>query len=1370
MRKKALRKEFLMSVRKTKNRFISICLIVALGTAFYAGIRAANPDMQQSADAFFDESRLMDIRVMSTLGLTDDDVAAIEAVDGVEAAEPIYSADVLTTKDEKQLVLKLQSVPEKVNLITVDEGRLPEKENECLMDNLLMDEYGYQIGDTVTVFSGDDTAIEDTVSNDTFTIVGRGRTAYYLNLTRDSSTIGNGSMSGFLVIPKSDFNMEAYTEIGVRVKGAEELDSYGDDYKNLVDGVVTQIEAISDARCEARYEDLVSEAEREISDAEKEVSDGRKELEDAKAELEDGQAQLEDGKKTVADNERTLNDNERLLADKEKELEDGAAQLAAGWQAYETGLSQVKSGENTLNASEALLNEKEKELEDGAAQLAAGIQQLESAQAEIDKNRQLLETMRSELEKNKSELESAQNTKADLTGKLADIADGRKKLEDKKTEIADGKQALEQAEQEFEQQKAAWEQTKPGLEAEQAKIQTEMDSLEPRLDSLKSELDSCQSQMNSLTEEINSVSSEITGKKSELDSLAAAISQETDEDRKAELQKKYNEVESSLKELLTRQTELKSQYDTVVGQYDAVKRQYDEIEAQKSDLQNQYNGIAQKISATEQTLEAAEKEISGKEAELNDGEAEAARQEQLLAESEKKIQEALKQFPKDEEIEDNLKLIETGLKDAEAKAAELEAGQQALDKEKAEADIDGRKAQIEAGRRQIADGRSEIEAGRNAMSKSYAQLEAAKKTLVSSQSQIASGRSQIAEAKQQLGEAQKAIEEAKAEIEENAKKLKDAQEEYSEAEKENLPKLEDAEQEIVDAKAALKDIKQPEWYVLDREYIQTCVEYAQDAERIGAIGEVFPVIFFLVAALVSLTTMTRMVEEERTQIGTLKALGYSKIHIAGKYILYAFTATLIGGVFGTIFGQKLLPYVIMNAYGIVYVTLTEFVTPLHFGFTMTSILVAVISTTVAVIAACYKELRSVPAQLMRPEAPKAGKRVLLEKIPFIWKHLSFSNKSTIRNLFRYKKRFFMTVIGIGGCMGLLLVGFGVEDSIMTIGDKQFNEIRIYDGNITLADDADETQRQAVYDEIKNEDNVESVMFAHEETVDVSEDDKGKGARSTYLFVPSELERMPEFINLRDRKSHETYTLDDSGAVISEKLAKLLGVSEGDEVYIEVEDMKRVPVKISHIVENYFFHYIYLSPDTYEQVYGKAPEYKEIFMKDKEDSEQFEEDFSSRYLENDHVAGVEFIRSTSDRIREMIGSMDVIIYVIIVSAGLLAFVVLYNLNNINISERKRELATLKVLGFYDMEVSKYVFRENILLTFFGAIFGIFLGIVLHRYVILTAEIDMMMFGRNIYFKSYVYSILLTFAFSLIVNAVTHWKLKKIDMIESLKSVE
>ena len=525
------------------------------------------------------------------------------------------------------------------------------------------------------------------------------------------------------------------------------------------------------------------------------------------------------------------------------------------------------------------------------------------------------------------------------------------------------------------------------------------------------------------------------------------------------------------------------------------------------------------------------------------------------------------------------------------------------------------------------------------------------------------------------------------------------------------------------------------------------------------------------AALVSLTTMTRMVEEERVQIGTLKALGYRKSSIAAKYVMYAFLATMLGGTIGTLIGQIIFPAVIMNAYKIAYVTLTDFVTPIHLKYSLISMIAAVVSTTAATLAACYKELLAAPAELMRPAAPKIGKRVFLERITFIWKHLNFSNKAAVRNLFRYKKRLFMTVLGIGGCMGLLLVGFGVKDSIMTIGDRQYNFIHTYQVKMTLADADTDEEKQEVLDSVLKEPTTKAAMLSHESTIDACCGANGEKKQSTYLFIPSDADELDGFVSLQNRISGQKFTLDDEGVIISEKLAALLDVSEGDDIYLEVSSLNYKPVKIMHIVENYYYHYVYMTPECYQSLFGKDIEYDEIFVvnKDAEDI-SYENDFSAKYLDNNAVSGITFTRTISDRIESMITSMNIVTYVLVVSAGLLAFIVLYNLNNINISERQRELATLKVLGFYDGEISMYVFRENIMLTVLGTIFGIFFGIWLHRFVILTAELDIMMFGRQIYTKSYIYSILLTIGFSIIVNIVMHWKMKKIDMIESLKSVE
>lgn len=1041
MKKKALTKDFFMSIKKTYNRFISICLIVMLGTAFFAGVKAAEPDMQESADIFFDDSKLMDIRVMSTLGLTEDDVTAISAIEGVESAIPVYTYDVLTEKDEKQHVIKLMSETTDMNKITVTEGRMPQESGECLADWLLEQNYGYKIGDKITISSGDDKAIEDIVNTQTYTITGFGKSSYYLDLTRDSSTIGNGSMSGFLIIPEDNFTLEAFTEIDVLVDGAIALDCYSDAYEDAVDEVTQKIKDIAGDRCEIRYAEVVREAQDAIAEAETEVSDGEQELADAKEELEDGWEQLADAK---------------------------------------TGLETLKSGigqmEEALNAS----------------------------QTELDASGEALKQARTEIEANRGQI--------------------------------DGYRTL-----------------------------------------------------------VATMDSQITSLQAQMDLLAGGS-----------------------KEWQT----LNTQMQALITQRDAMQTGITEFD------QN----------------------------------------EALLLQNE----------------------------------AAYEEGKKALDAK-------------------------------------WAELQTLKTTYDSGMADYTAGMSAY---------------------EDNLSELN-----------ENQAKLEDAKADIIQAKADLADIDVPEWYVLDRNYITTCVAYAQDSERIGNIGNVFPVIFFLVAALVSLTTMTRMVEEERVQIGTLKALGYRKSSIAAKYVMYAFLATMLGGTIGTLIGQIIFPAVIMNAYKIAYVTLTDFVTPIHLKYSLISMIAAVVSTTAATLAACYKELLAAPAELMRPAAPKIGKRVFLERITFIWKHLNFSNKAAVRNLFRYKKRLFMTVLGIGGCMGLLLVGFGVKDSIMTIGDRQYNFIHTYQVKMTLADADTDEEKQEVLDSVLKEPTTKAAMLSHESTIDACCGANGEKKQSTYLFIPSDADELDEFVSLQNRISGQKYTLDDEGVIISEKLATLLDVSEGDDIYLEVSSLNYKPVKVMHIAENYYYHYVYMTPECYQSLFGKDIEYDEIFVvnKDAEDI-SYENDFSAKYLDNNAVSGITFTRTISDRIESMITSMNIVTYVLVVSAGLLAFIVLYNLNNINISERQRELATLKVLGFYDGEISMYVFRENIMLTVLGTIFGIFFGIWLHRFVILTAELDIMMFGRQIYTKSYIYSILLTIGFSIIVNIVMHWKMKKIDMIESLKSVE
>ena len=558
------------------------------------------------------------------------------------------------------------------------------------------------------------------------------------------------------------------------------------------------------------------------------------------------------------------------------------------------------------------------------------------------------------------------------------------------------------------------------------------------------------------------------------------------------------------------------------------------------------------------------------------------------------------------------------------------------------------------------------------------------------------------------------------------------------------------------------------WVVLTRDHNQTYLEYGADAKRIGAIGGVFPIIFFLVAALVALTTMTRMVEEERSQIGTLKALGYSNWTIASKYLWYGLLASLLGGLIGLVAGQKLLPMVIISAYQILYVNLPVILTPVSLSFSAAALAAAVACTTLATIVACYKELMASPADLMRPSSPRPGKRVLMERITFIWKRLNFTQKATLRNLFRYKKRLFMTLFGIAGCTGLLVVGFGLRDAISKVGATQYKDLITYDAEFTQKDNVlDVENKDLLQNKLDRDSQVKDYTLIAKENGEAS---KGKIKKQINIVVPQNKQKLKDYITLRERKNKKELSLSDQGVIITEKLALMLEVKAGDRIQLKLENDKQYSVKILGITENYYLNYIYMTENYYEKITKQKPKFLTFILNNEQMSEKEEKEMGEAYMKEGQLLQVTFYRNLSEKIMEMLESMNGVIWVLVGSAGLLALVVLYNLNNINVTERKRELSTLKVLGFYDREVSAYILRENIILTSLGSLLGLVVGTLLTRYVAATAEVDILMFGRQINILSYMISIALTFVFAAIVNIGMHLSLKKIDMIEALKSVE
>lgn len=654
---------------------------------------------------------------------------------------------------------------------------------------------------------------------------------------------------------------------------------------------------------------------------------------------------------------------------------------------------------------------------------------------------------------------------------------------------------------------------------------------------------------------------------------------------------------------------------------------------------------------------------------------------------------------------------------------------------------------------QLDDARAEYEKG-----KAEAEAE-----LADAAQELETGRAKLADARRQYTDGM-------VELENGRRELADGEQAYEEGKAEAQAELDDAWEQILDAESDVREIEQGKWILGDRDDNVSFSSYDSNAQRIANIATVFPVFFFLVAALVALTTMTRMVEEERLQIGTMKALGYSRGKIAAKYLLYALAASLAGSAVGMVIGMQLFPSIILNAYNIMY-DLPVLKTPFNTLFGAIATGTAVACTLLATLNACWAELREQPASLMLPKAPKAGKRILLEHIRPVWRRMRFTHKVTARNLFLYKKRFFMTVVGIAGCTALLVTGFGVRDSISNIVEKQFDDLAHYQLMVSIQDES-ATQGKELQALLNDTSRITGYLpVAQQDVTVVPEGDAA--ADNLYITVPTDTAAMNDYFTFRHRNGGGSIELGEGSVIITEKLAERQGLKAGDIITVEDADGNTASFTITDVCENYISHYLYMSAGVYEAAFGKAPETNLLLCQladGMDEDPQAEEALATELLQCRDVAGAQFTHELTASFSQSLGSINYIVVVLIIAAGALAFVVLYNLTNINISERAKELATIKVLGFYDSEVGAYIYRETSLLTLIGTACGLAFGVALHTFVIRTAEVDMVMFGRSIYPLSFVWSALLTILFSLLVNAVMYRKLKAISMVESMKAPE
>lgn len=1205
--KNAMQKDFWREIGHTRSRFFSIMILVALSVAFLSGLKATAPDMKHTGDDYLDSLHLADIQVLSTLGLTDEDIAALRAQDKIEDAEGEYVIDAFASSDSLDAVVKVLSLTDRgISDVLLREGRMPERADECVVEENMLSLMSISIGDTITLTPGDD--LSDALAQDTYTVVGTVRSPVYLAVERGTSTLGSGTVKAYLYLPREAFTLDYYTAAYVRVSGAAEMTAFYDEYDDYIDDVIDSLEDFSEQRASLRHDELVDEATEKLDDAQKELDDAKaeadKELGDARRELADARKELDDGWKEYDDGKQELADSRVKLDDAKAELEDGEQEYADGVKKYDQAVRDYEKGQKDYADGV-------KDYEKGAQQLADGADELEAGKEKLDEGQKQLDALGNTVA---GALQNDPNYAGVTGGTIID-------------ELGRGDENTAAA-------------TDAALDKMRAQLEGGIAQAQQGLAKIDAGIEEC-------------------------DKVLAALEQLPDSE------------------------EVAAQRAEIAAQRSALVQQRGEVSAQLSELQSQLTALSTVSSGS------------------------------------------------------------------------IAANKQQLDQGRA--DYESGKQQLSAGYRDLRDGKKELDKAKKELDEAPQKLADAKQELADARKELDDGWKEYYDGEEKYADGEKELADAYRELTDGEKDYREGLREYEDGKAEADEKIADAEEKIADARRKVADIESCEWYLFSRSYNPGYTGYGQDAERMANLASVFPVIFFLVAALVCLTTMTRMVEEQRVQIGSLKAMGYSGLAISRKYLLYGLLPSLTGGVFGLVIGYILFPKMIFTAYQIMY-QMPNIELRAYGGISAYSLLAAVACTTLATLWACLATLRETPASLMRPRTPKAGKRVFLEYIKPLWRKMSFTHKVTARNLFRYQKRFWMTVIGIGGCTALIIAGFGMRSSLLFTMSRQYDDLFHYSAQVTLSSNVLPEERQAVEDFLAGDSRVVNDVpcTASSATVITS-------SYSTTAYVEvMEAGEIGKVIDLLDCKTGEPITMEDTGVYIDQKLSELLKVSVGDTFFLDGD--ARGDMTVAGIYEHYTGHFIYMTPSYYEQTLHADSEPNAYLMNFTSDDTDTCNAIFEKLLSMNGVVTTSRMRDTQDTYMHSMERVDFVVVIIILAAAALAMVVLFNLSNINITERQRELATIKLLGFYDKEVSAYVYRENIVLTVFGILMGCFMGHWLHIYLVRSTEIDLMMFGRQTAPSAYVYAAILTMLFSVLVNVLAHFKMKKIDMVESLKSAE
>jgi len=1310
-----LYKNAFKKIKKSLGRYISLLVIVMVGVGFYAGIEASAPNIVKVADRYYKNNQLMFFKIVSTMGLTDEDAAALELVDGVEDAIPSYSLDMLCGND----VIRFHAMEDSVNTIQLTRGRLPRLDTECVAD-----EAKYALGDAIDLTDNEDKHIK----NDRFTVVGLAESALYLD-GYGSTSVGSGKLYSFAFIPRGNFDMEAYSEIYVVAQAAGVL-AYSEEYEAMARRLNDEFTRLKPNREQARYAEIYDEAMETIEEKEAELLDEKakaeRELADAKQDLDDGAWDLREGKITgeweLKDAKRELDDGTELL---EKGKEIGQKELDDAKKLLDDGMRELKDGEVTGKKEFAKAR---KQLDDGMRDLwegqRTGEKQMRDAKKELDDGALALQEGRllaeTEFSQAKGKLEDgSQELKEGKDAGAKELAAAKKTLDTNAVTIQDGKREL--AENEALLQAVREEKTAEFEEAQQM-----IDDAWNQIDEGLAEVGLPREQVGPIVEGIDLVMAN-------LDNLLGSLPEDSPV---------RGMVDSMLAEsgdMLDGLNELSEAIDTLTEQ-----------EAMLND------GIA----------------LFNSEMDKAAGEINAAKQE--LADGEKQIMDGYIEYYKGlvtytAEIADGEKQLAEGFAEYQLNYVkyqyEMADGERKLDEgyEKYNDGLAIFNKEIADGKDQLFDGYMEFNKN---LAKFYADIRSGEKKLEDGYEEYYDGlaqfKAEIEENEQKLSDGYAEYEEGLAEflatIEENEQKLYDGYQEYEEGLAEFKAEIADAEIKIMDAKHELADLSRPKWYIFGRDAVTGYSDLGSAVNTVTALSAALPILFILIALFITSNSMTRMITEERGELGTLVSLGYSNGKIISAYLLYVLSATGLGTLIGYFVGCRFIPPLVYSNFSWNLPPLEMTYDPVRLIITLLFVFALMSAVTVT---ACNRELKQRPSALMRPLPPKSGQKILLERVGFVWKRFSFTWKITVRNMFRYKKRGLMTILGMAGCMALLVLAFGIRDGMSGLAKKQYGDILKYSTMITLKDDVAGIEGEL--EGLLAQERIEGPLLIRQSSFDCVKDGKSE---DFYLVVPQSQELFGQYYHLTSKLDRKEIHLDQTSAVVTQRLAKVLKIKRGDRVAIKNADNESFDITVTDIAENYTSNYLYMNPAMYHKIFGERAAFNTVVS-----THTGERDgLSGRLIDSELAVNVTLTEDVAKWVAEGTASLNGVVVLVVVVASLLAIVVLYNLTSINISERTREIATLKVLGFRDGEANAYIYREAIVLSLISVAAGMLLGIFVHSAMLDVIEAGAITLLKRITWASFVTASLMTMFFSFVMQIVTYIKLKKVNMIAALKSVE